>query len=86
MKWNSIEAQHRDERGRVALTARQQAVVETIRTLTLERDYPPSIRELMEQLGMQSPNGVKAHLRLIRRKGWITWDEHKARTLRVVGK
>ena len=85
MTWNQIETRPRDRRGRVALTPRQRQVVSAIRRLTRGRGYPPTIRELAEDLAIAGPNGVKQHLRLMARKGWITWDQGKARTLRLVG-
>jgi repressor LexA len=83
--WNQIENQPRDRRGRVALTPRQRQVVSAIRRLTRDRGYPPTIRELAEDLAIAGPNGVKQHLRFMARKGWVTWNEGKARTLRLVG-
>jgi len=83
--WNRIENQPRDRRGRVALTPRQRQVVSAIRRLTRDRGYPPTIRELACEIAVAGPNGVKQHLRLIARKGWVTWNEGKARTLQLVG-
>jgi repressor LexA len=85
MRWNSIEAQPRDRHGRVPLAPRQRDVVAAIRRLAKEHGYPPTIRELGDDLGITTPNGVKQHLRLLARKGWVTWEEGKARTLRLVG-
>ena len=85
MTWNRIENQPRDRRGRVALTPRQRQVVSAIRRLTRDRGYPPTIRELACEIAVAGPNGVKQHLRLIARKGWVTWNEGKARTLQLVG-
>lgn len=85
MTWNRIENQPRDRRGRVALTPRQREVVSAIRRLTRDRGYPPTIRELASEIDVAGPNGVKQHLRSMVRKGWVTWDQGKARTLRLVG-
>lgn len=85
MTRNLIEAQPRDEHGRVPLTSRQRWVAHTIRRMTEEAGYPPTIRELMHECGFATPNSVKVHLEPMRRKGWVTWEENKARTLQVVG-
>ena len=85
MTWNMIENRPRDRRGRVALTPRQRRVASAIRRLTRDRGYPPTIREVAVEVAIAGPNGVKQHLRLMARKGWITWDQGKARTLRLVG-
>lgn len=83
--WNAIEAQPRDELGRVAITSRQRWMLHAIRTLTDRLGYAPTIRELADECGLHGPNSVKAHLEPLRRKGWVTWEDGKARTLRVVG-
>lgn len=85
MTWNLIERQPRDCNGRVPLAPRQRDVAAAIRRLTAQHGYPPTIRELVDDLGLGGPNAVKQHLRLMARKGWVTWNEGKARTLRVVG-
>lgn len=85
MRWNVIEAQPKDKRGRVALAPRQRDVLHAIKRLTKQLGYPPTIRELVDDLGLASTNAVKIHLDPMRRKGWVTWVDGKFRTLRVVG-
>ncbi|MBI1921812.1 MAG: transcriptional repressor LexA [Geobacter sp.] len=54
-----------------ALTARQQQVLECIRD-SLERfGYPPTLREIAEQLGINGTLGVIKHLDALERKGYI---------------
>jgi hypothetical protein len=65
------------------LAPRQREVLAAIESATAERGYPPTLRELGAALGISSTNGVYDHLRALRRKGAITWDPTKARTLRV---
>lgn len=86
MRWNSIEAQPRDRHGRVPLAPRQRDVVAAIRRLAREHGYPPTIRELGDDLGYTTPNAVAQHLRLLQRKGWVILEPNKARTLRVVNR
>ena len=83
--WNAIATQPRDQQGRVRPAPRQGEIIKAIRRLTLQHGYPPTIRELMDDLAILSPNGVKQHLRLLRRKGWVDWQDGKARTLRIMG-
>ncbi len=40
-----------------------------------------SIRELMRKLGISCPNGIVAHLKPLKRKGYVTWTPGKSRTL-----
>ena len=46
-----------------ALTQRQQEVYDMIRSLIVDRGYGPTVREIGEQFGIKSPNGVMCHLR-----------------------
>lgn len=54
------------------LTARQQLVLDTIRSWTVQRGYPPTIRELGQALGIKSLRGVTAHLDALVKKGRLT--------------
>jgi repressor LexA len=65
------------------LTARQSEVVATIRRLTKQHGYPPTMRELGDALGITSPNGILCHLNALRAKGELTWTNGKSRTLRL---
>lgn len=55
-------------------------MLEYIKSLRL----PPTIRELMERFDIHSPNGVVCHLWALRHKGYITWQDGKARTIVAV--
>jgi repressor LexA len=62
------------------LTKRQQTVLETIRTWIRQRGYPPTIRELGQQLGIRSLRGVTTHLDAIAKKGFLK-REPRARSI-----
>lgn len=71
------------------LTKRQSQVLEFIRDRIRAWGYPPTIREICEHLGVSSTNGVSDHLKALKRKGLLTQQESKSRTLaptRSVGK
>lgn len=65
-----------------SLTKRQREVLRAIDRLTAKRGKPPSFRELANQLGISSINGIQCHLRSLRSKGLVDWDEGRSRTLR----
>jgi repressor LexA len=69
---------------RPPLTDRQRAIYEHIVDFHRSRGYATTIRELCSHFDIRSPNGVKCHLELMRRKGWITWEPNHARTIRPV--
>lgn len=68
------------------LTARQQQIHDFIREYR-ERSggsYGPTVREIAAHLEIKSAHGAWDHLRLMRKKGAVTWDEGKVRSLRAV--
>ncbi len=64
------------------LTDRQRAVLSYIATSIDDRGYPPTLREIGNHLGIRSTNGVNDHLRALERKGYLTREDMKSRTLR----
>jgi len=64
------------------LTQRQQAVLDYIVESIQDRGYPPTLREIGNHLGIKSTNGVNDHLRALERKGYLTREDMKSRTLR----
>src|ERR1043166_2138695 len=66
------------------LTDRQQQVLSYIRQSIHERGYPPTLREIGAHMGIRSTNGVNDHLRALERKGYLTREDMKSRTLRLV--
>jgi repressor LexA len=47
--------------------------------------HSPSIRQMMQAMGLRSPAPIQSRLRHLQQKGWITWQEGQARTLQVLG-
>nr|NLD41099.1 transcriptional repressor LexA [Actinomycetales bacterium] len=66
------------------LTARQALVMVTIRTALAERGFPPTMREIGDAVGLQSPSSVKHQLDALERKGYIRRDPFLPRALEVV--
>ena len=66
------------------LTQRQREVVAAIVKLTARHGYPPTLRELGDELGIASSNGMRDHLRLIELKGAIVRTPAISRGIRVV--
>lgn len=64
------------------LTQRQKAVLDYICESIQDRGYPPTLREIGNHLGIKSTNGVNDHLRALERKGYLTREDMKSRTLR----
>lgn len=67
----------------IPATERQKQVLNVILTLTEQRGYPPSFREIGDYIGM-SVSTVFNHVSALHRKGYITVENAKNRTIRVV--
>lgn len=67
-----------------SLTRRQRQVLELIKRRVAERGYPPSVREIGEELGLSSPSTVHSHLTALVRAGCLRRDPAKPRAIEVV--
>ena len=68
---------------RQALTQRQQEVYELIRDKIVNRGYGPTVREIGEHFGINSPNGVMCHLKALEKKGLIRRSPNKSRAIEL---
>jgi repressor LexA len=66
------------------LTTRQRRVLEVIRNSVDRRGYPPSLREIGEAVGLQSPSSVSYQLLALERKGFLRKDPNRPRALEVL--
>ncbi len=62
---------------------RQRAMLEFIDATQRERGYPPSVREIGEEVELRSPATVHRHLRALEADGWIRRDPSRPRALIV---
>ena len=49
-----------------------------------EFQHSPSIRQMMEAMGLKSPAPIQSRLKHLQEKGYISWQEGKARTLQLI--
>jgi repressor LexA len=66
------------------LTERQTKILDYIRYVTKVRNYPPSVREIGEAVGLSSSSTVHNHLLQLERRGLIKRDPSKSRTVQLV--
>ena len=66
------------------LTDRQRQILDFITKRIQEQGYPPTIREIGEEMGIKSTNGVNDHLKALERKGFLKREGLKSRALRPV--
>ena len=63
------------------LTDRQRTIFHYIRDQIQENGYGPTIRDIQNEMGFKSPNGVVGHLRALENKGLITRQSNKSRSI-----
>ena len=66
------------------LSEAQSELYEWIKDYMREFKYSPSIRQMMNAMGLKSPAPIQSRLRHLQEKGFIKWQEGKARTLQIV--
>ena len=67
----------------MALTERQQRILEMIRENVATRGYPPSVREIGEAVGLRSPSSVHSQLAALERGGYLRRDPSRPRAIEV---
>ncbi len=55
-----------------------------IKEYMIKFQHSPSIRQMMEAMGLKSPAPIQSRLKHLQQKGFISWQEGKARTLQIV--
>ena len=66
------------------LTDAQNELFGWIKSYMKDFHHSPSIRQMMEAMGLKSPAPIQSRLRHLQEKGYISWQEGKARTLQIV--
>ena len=66
-----------------ALTTRQREILHVIEKSMQERGYPPSVREIGEAVGLNSPSTVHNHLATLQKMGFLRRDPTKPRAIEV---
>jgi len=68
------------------LTERQQEIWNFLVEYVDRHGYPPTVREIGEEVGLASPSTVHAHLANLERAGLLRRDPTKPRALELVGR
>jgi len=66
------------------LTDAQNELYKWIRNYIKDFQHSPSIRQMMNAMGLKSPAPIQSRLKHLQEKGFISWQEGKARTLQLV--
>jgi repressor LexA len=63
------------------LTKAQQQLYDWLVEYIREHQHAPSIRQMMQAMELKSPAPIQSRLEHLRNKGFIEWNEGKARTI-----
>jgi len=66
------------------LTEAQNELYAWIKNYLKDFQHSPTIRQMMHAMGLKSPAPIQSRLKHLQEKGYITWQEGKARTLKIV--
>ena len=66
------------------LSDAQNELYEWIKEYMKEFHHSPSIRQMMQAMGLKSPAPIQSRLKHLQQKGFISWQEGKARTLQLI--
>ena len=66
------------------LTHAQNELYGWIKDYMKEFQHSPSIRQMMQAMGLKSPAPIQSRLKHLQEKGYISWQEGKARTMQIV--
>ena len=65
------------------LTKRQLAILEFIEAQVRENGFPPSVREIGAEVGLNSPSSVHSQLATLQKHGYLRRDPAKTRAIKV---
>ena len=65
------------------LTEPQRELLNWIKDYINSTKYSPSIRQMMKAMGLKSPAPIQSRLKHLQEKGYLSWEEGKARTLQL---
>ena len=66
------------------LTDAQNELYAWIKDYMKNFQHSPSIRQMMNAMGLKSPAPIQSRLKHLQEKGYISWQEGKARTMQIV--
>ena len=69
---------------RESLTDAQNELYGWIKDYMKNFQHSPSIRQMMQAMGLKSPAPIQSRLKHLQEKGYISWQEGKARTMQIV--
>lgn len=66
------------------ISAKQQEILEYIKSQILERGFPPAVRDICEAVNLKSTSSVHSHLETLEKNGYIRRDPTKPRAIEIL--
>lgn len=66
------------------ISAKQLEILEYIKSETLSKGYPPTVRDICEAVNLKSTASVHAHLETLEKNGFIRRDPTKPRAIEII--
>jgi len=66
------------------ISEKQLKILDFLKQETMEKGYPPSVREICEAVGLKSTSTVHGHLERLEKRGLIRRDPTKPRAIEIV--
>ena len=66
------------------LTKRQADILDALKKSIAKKGYPPTVRELGEEVHLSSPATIHFHLEKLAEKGYIKKSEKRNRTIELL--
>mgnify|MGYP000007770637 CR=1 FL=1 len=66
------------------ISAKQEEILEYIKSQILERGFPPSVRDICEAVHLKSTSSVHSHLETLEKNGYIHRDPTKPRAIEIL--
>ena len=66
------------------ITAKQEEILEFIKSEILRRGFPPAVREICDAVRLKSTSSVHAHLETLEKAGYIRRDPTKPRAIEIL--
>ena len=66
------------------ISAKQQEILDYIKSEILSKGYPPAVREICEAVHLKSTSSVHSHLETLEKNGYIRRDPTKPRAIEIL--
>ena len=66
------------------ISAKQQEILDYIKSQILERGFPPDVRDICEAVHLKSTSSVHSHLETLEKNGYIRRDSTKPRAIEIL--